>query len=65
LTIAYFPSVLVTIKGGPTAPEVKSVPKHKKNSEVGEKQTVYSSNLIIEQEDAVSFENQEEASHFA
>ncbi|KAF8346483.1 glutamate-tRNA ligase [Amanita rubescens] len=53
-------SVLVTIKGGPTAPEVRSVPKHKKNSEVGEKQTVYTSNLIIEQEDAVSFENQEE-----
>ncbi|TFK42481.1 glutamate-tRNA ligase [Crucibulum laeve] len=53
-------SVPVTITGGPTAPEVKSVPKHKKNADIGEKQTVYSSNIIIEQEDAVSFDDQEE-----
>ena len=59
---AYLPRVLVTIKGGPISPEVKSVPKHKKNPDVGEKLTVYSSGIIIEQEDAVSFEDQEEAS---
>ena len=41
-------------------PEIKSLPKHKKNPEVGEKQTVYSSNIVIEQDDAASFEDQEE-----
>ncbi|KAF8623582.1 hypothetical protein AX15_006348 [Amanita polypyramis BW_CC] len=53
-------SVPVVVKGGPMEAEVKSLPKHKKNPDVGEKQTVYSSNIIIEQEDAVSFEDQEE-----
>ncbi|THU84795.1 glutamate-tRNA ligase [Dendrothele bispora CBS 962.96] len=52
--------VLVTIKGGPTSPEVKALPKHKKNPDVGEKQTVYTSNILVEQEDAQSFEDQEE-----
>jgi len=32
------------------------IPKHKKNAEVGEKKTVYSSLIIIEQEDAASFD---------
>lgn len=50
----------VTIKGGPTAPEVKALPKHKKNPDVGEKTTVYTSSIIVEQEDALSFEDQEE-----
>jgi glutamyl-tRNA synthetase len=52
----------VTINGGPAAPEVKSMPKHKKNPEVGEKKTVFSSNIFVEQEDAVSFEDNEEVS---
>jgi glutamyl-tRNA synthetase len=39
---------------------VKSLPKHKKNPEVGEKKTVYSSSILVEQEDALSFEDQEE-----
>ena len=46
--------------GGPAAPEVKSLPKHKKNPDVGEKKTVFSSNILIEQEDAASFEDNEE-----
>ncbi len=50
----------VTVKGGPETAEVKSLPKHKKNPEVGEKQTVYSSQIFVEQEDAVSFEDNEE-----
>lgn len=50
----------VTIKGGPANPEVKSLPKHKKNPDVGEKTTVFSSSIFVEQEDAVSFEDQEE-----
>ena len=51
----YQKSVLVKITGGPATPEVKSVPKHKKNVEVGEKKTVYSSVIIIAQEDAELF----------
>lgn len=53
-------SVPVTIKGGPSTPEVKTLPKHKKNPEVGEKKTVYTSTVFVEQEDAASFEDQEE-----
>ncbi|KAF9265646.1 glutamate-tRNA ligase [Marasmius fiardii PR-910] len=52
--------VRVTVKGGPTSPEVKTLPKHKKNPDVGEKKTVYTSTIIIDQEDAVSFDDQEE-----
>lgn len=53
-------SVQVKISGGPATAEVKSVPKHKKNAEIGDKKTVYTSNILIEQEDAVSFDDQEE-----
>jgi glutamyl-tRNA synthetase len=52
--------VPVTLKGGPSTPEVKILPKHKKNPDVGEKKTVYTSSIIVEQEDAASFEDQEE-----
>lgn len=50
----------VTITGGPASPEVKALPKHKKNAEIGEKQTVYASEILVEQEDALSFDDQEE-----
>lgn len=53
-------SVPVTIQGGPQTSEVKSIPKHKKNADVGVKKTTYSSSIFVEQEDAVSFEDQEE-----
>lgn len=53
-------SVPVTIQGGPQTLEVKSIPKHKKNADVGVKKTTYSSSIFVEQEDAVSFEDQEE-----
>jgi glutamyl-tRNA synthetase len=52
--------VPVTIIGGPKAAEVKMLPKHKKNPEVGQKRTVYSSDILIEQDDALSFDDQEE-----
>lgn len=60
--LIYFPRVTVTIKGGPSAVEVKILPKHKKNPDVGEKKTVYSSTILVDQEDAKSFEDQEEVS---
>ena len=53
-------SVPVTIRDGPSTPEIKTLPKHKKNPEVGEKKTVYTSTILLEQEDAASFEDQEE-----
>lgn len=53
-------SVIATLTNGPATPEVRALPKHKKNPEVGTKKTVYSSKIIIEQEDARSFEDQEE-----
>ncbi|KAL0581100.1 glutamate--tRNA ligase [Marasmius crinis-equi] len=52
--------VPVTIKGGPASPEVKTLPKHKKNPEVGDKKTVYTSTILLDQEDAASFDDQEE-----
>ena len=53
-------SVPVTITGAPAQVEVKTFPKHKKNPEVGEKKTVFSGNVFVEQEDALSFEDNEE-----
>ncbi|KAI0086418.1 glutamate-tRNA ligase [Irpex rosettiformis] len=53
-------AVPVTVNGGPAEIEVKKLPKHKKNPSVGEKETVFSSNILLEQEDAVSFEDNEE-----
>jgi glutamyl-tRNA synthetase len=50
----------VTVKGASSTPEVKKLPKHKKNPEVGEKTTVYSSTILIDQDDAISFDDQEE-----
>ncbi|KAF8211869.1 glutamate-tRNA ligase [Mycena galopus ATCC 62051] len=52
--------VPVTISGGPASPEIKSLPKHKKNADIGEKKTVYTSAILLEQEDAISFDDQEE-----
>jgi hypothetical protein len=52
----------VTIKGGPVTQEVKVLPKHKKNPAIGEKTTVYTSSVFVEQDDAASFGDQEEAS---
>lgn len=50
----------MTITGAPETPEVKSLPKHKKNPEAGEKKTVFAKSVLIEQDDAASFEDQEE-----
>ncbi|KAJ6624520.1 glutamate-tRNA ligase [Mycena sp. CBHHK59/15] len=52
--------VPVTITGGPTSPEIKTLPKHKKIADIGEKKTVYTSAILVEQEDALSFDDQEE-----
>jgi glutamyl-tRNA synthetase len=43
---------------------VKTLPKHKKNPEVGEKKTVYTSSILVDQDDALSFEDNEEVRWF-
>ena len=61
MELIYWISVTVHVKGRETEEiEVRSNPLHKKNPEVGEKRQVYSSKLLMEQEDAVSFGDSEE-----
>ena len=48
------------VNGAPEAPEVKTLPRHKKNPDVGTKKTVFSKTILIEQEDAKSFTENEE-----
>lgn len=53
--------VAVTVTGRDTdAAVAETKPLHKKNPEVGEKKLVYSSNLIMEQDDAKTFGDNEE-----
>lgn len=54
------PRVTVTITGGPSGVEVKEMPRHKKNPAVGNKNTVYSSQIIIDQADAKAMAINEE-----
>lgn len=56
--------VTVTLNGGPAQDETKELPKHKKNPEIGTKKTVFSSSILVEQEDAASFDENEEVSNF-
>lgn len=53
-------AVTVTIKGGPDEPYTDLKPKHAKNPEIGMKHVVYSSEILIDQEDAKSFKENEE-----
>ncbi|RKP05105.1 tRNA synthetases class I, catalytic domain-containing protein, partial [Thamnocephalis sphaerospora] len=52
--------VAATLADGPAAPEVRAMPKHKKNAAVGEKQTVFGPEVYLTQEDAASFAEGEE-----
>ncbi|KAH8826862.1 tRNA synthetases class I, catalytic domain-containing protein [Flagelloscypha sp. PMI_526] len=52
--------VPVTVNGAPKEQEVKTLPKHKKNDALGTKKTVFWDRILIEQEDAKSFDDQEE-----
>lgn len=53
-------SVKVTLAKAPAQTESKSNPKHKKNPDLGSKTTVYGPTVYVEQEDAVSFGDNEE-----
>ncbi|KAJ1899526.1 glutamate--tRNA ligase [Kickxella alabastrina] len=52
--------VPASLSNGPAEPIVKEMAKHKKNAELGTKQTVFSSQLFINQEDAAACEVGEE-----
>ncbi|ODQ57702.1 hypothetical protein WICANDRAFT_65048 [Wickerhamomyces anomalus NRRL Y-366-8] len=52
--------VKVHIVDGPAKPYTEKKPKHKKNPDVGEKDVIYASDILIDQEDADSFEDGEE-----
>ncbi|KAK6906152.1 glutamate-tRNA ligase [Kwoniella mangroviensis CBS 8507] len=58
--IAEDKAVPVSIKGLEGGEKVEEKPLHKKNPEIGNKKVVYSDKLLIEQEDAVSFGDNEE-----
>lgn len=56
--------VTVEVEGRETEDYVvEAKPLHKKNADVGEKKLVYASKLIMEQEDALSFGDNEEVSY--
>jgi glutamyl-tRNA synthetase len=50
----------VTLTGGPSSVEFKDVPRHKKNPAVGTKRTAYASTIILDQQDAQTFKDNEE-----
>ncbi|KAJ1846826.1 glutamate--tRNA ligase, partial [Coemansia sp. RSA 2708] len=52
--------VPATVVGAPAQPEIRDLPKHKKNPELGTKQTVFSALLFVDQSDAASFAAGEE-----
>jgi glutamyl-tRNA synthetase len=55
--------VTVEVEGRETEDyTVETKPLHKKNADIGEKKLVYASKLIMEQEDALSFGDNEEVS---
>ena len=52
--------VKATVTGGPATPIVEEKQKHAKNPAVGMKKVVFSSSLVFEQEDAKTFQQDEE-----
>ncbi|KAJ2776938.1 glutamate--tRNA ligase [Coemansia javaensis] len=52
--------VPATLVGGPDAPTVRDLPRHKKNPDLGAKQTVFSSMVFVDQADAASLDANEE-----
>ncbi|KAI9763936.1 MAG: hypothetical protein M1840_008970 [Geoglossum simile] len=53
-------TVPTTIKGGPTEPYTEDKPRHAKNAGLGTKRVAYSNTILIDQEDAKTFKENEE-----
>ncbi|KAG4305604.1 hypothetical protein PORY_001160 [Pneumocystis oryctolagi] len=52
--------VKVLLLNGPDTMYIEEKPKHKKNPQIGMKKTVFYKHIILDQEDALSFKNNEE-----
>jgi glutamyl-tRNA synthetase len=52
--------VKITLSGGPEKDIVEDKPKHKKNPEIGTKKVIFSSNVLIDQDDAKTLKDGEE-----
>lgn len=52
--------VKVTLAGGPEKDVIEDKPKHKKNLDIGNKKVVFSSNVLIDQDDAKTLKDGEE-----
>lgn len=50
---------------GPATPYTKSVPRHRKNLELGEKVLTFTNTVYLEQEDAKILKDNEEVRHAA
>jgi glutamyl-tRNA synthetase len=59
----HLPRVKLTLSG-PVPMEVKQIPKHKKNAEIGLKETTYGPAIFVEQVDALSFADNEEVFNY-
>lgn len=53
-------AIKATVKGAPSTPYTESKPKHNKNKDVGMKTVAFGDEILIEQEDAKSFKQDEE-----
>ncbi|CAG8124601.1 unnamed protein product [Penicillium salamii] len=53
-------AVKTTVTGGPSTPYTEEKPKHAKNAAVGNKKVIYSSDILLEQEDVKLFKPDEE-----
>ena len=53
-------AVKAMVRGGPVAPRTEHKPKHGKNLDLGTKKVVYSQSVLIEQDDAKAFKEDEE-----
>jgi len=52
--------VTVTLTGAASSVEFKDMPRHKKNPAVGTKRTAYAPTIILDQQDAQAFKENEE-----
>lgn len=52
--------VKVSLRGGPKTEIIENRPKHKKNLEIGNKKVVFSSSVLIDQDDAKTLKDNEE-----
>lgn len=60
LKILIWYSVKVTLLNGPDTVYIEEKPKHKKNSQIGTKKTAFYKFILLDQDDALTFKDNEE-----